>query len=76
MPLLHKKFRWKVIIPSRGRGFPSLGIDLLPQTMGEALQALRKDEILLAAMGEPLARSFVAVRQNEWDNLNVLCRIL
>ncbi len=45
------------------------GIDLLPQNLGDAIDALEKDELLLQAMGEPLARSFVAVRKNEWENL-------
>jgi glutamine synthetase len=48
------------------------GIDLLPQTLGEALDALRRDDVLLNAMGKPFAQSFVAVRQNEWDNLKDL----
>ncbi|MCP4119365.1 MAG: glutamine synthetase [Desulfobacteraceae bacterium] len=45
------------------------GIDLLPQNLGEAIGALRKDDIILGAMGEELARSYVGVRQNEWENL-------
>ncbi len=45
------------------------GIDLLPQSLEEALDALRNDPVLLGALGEPLARSYVAVRQNEWDNM-------
>jgi glutamine synthetase len=47
------------------------GIDLLPHNLGEAVQALRKDDVLLEAMGI-LATSFVAVRQNEWDYLKDL----
>ncbi len=45
------------------------GIDLLPQNLGDAIDALQEDELLLQAMGEPLARSFVAVRKNEWEKL-------
>lgn len=48
------------------------GIDLLPQDLGEALDALRSDKVLLEAFGEELANSYVAVRQNEWDNLKDL----
>ncbi|MCP3942087.1 MAG: glutamine synthetase [Desulfobacteraceae bacterium] len=55
------------LIPEKER--KDRGIDLLPQTLGQALLALRKDEVVLTAMGESLAQSFVAVRQNEWDNL-------
>ena len=48
------------------------GIDLLPQNLGEAIAALRNDEVLQNAMGPHLARSYIAVRQNEWDNLKNL----
>ncbi|MGA9478089.1 MAG: glutamine synthetase family protein [Desulfobacterales bacterium] len=48
------------------------GIDLLPQDLGEAIEALRKDDVLLNAMGDDLARSFVAVRQKEWEALKGL----
>ena len=47
-------------------------IDRLPQNLGEALDALRKDNVLLEAMGSELARSYIAVRQHEWDNLKDL----
>ncbi len=46
------------------------GIDLLPQSLQEALDALRVDAVLLESLGPPLAQSYVAVRQNEWDNMN------
>ena len=45
------------------------GFDLLPQNLGEAIEALRKDEVILGAMGKELAQSFIAVRQYEWENL-------
>jgi len=48
------------------------GIDRLPRNLGEAIDALRNDDVLLAAMGQPLAKSYLAVRQNEWDNLKDL----
>jgi glutamine synthetase len=38
-----------------------------PDTLGDALTALEADELLLGAMGEPLARSFLAVRWSEWE---------
>ncbi len=55
------------LIPEKQRR--KKGIDLLPQNLGEAIDALKKDDLLLSAMGEPLARSFTAVRQHEWENL-------
>jgi len=48
------------------------GVDLLPQNLGESIDALRNDDVLLKAMGPDLATSYVAVRQNEWDNLKDL----
>jgi len=45
------------------------GIDLLPQNLSESLEALRKDQVLLKALGNDLARSFTAVRQAEWEAL-------
>jgi glutamine synthetase len=42
------------------------GIEALPRTPAEALDALEADEVLSGALGEPLARSFVAVRRAEW----------
>jgi len=47
-------------------------IDRLPQNLGAALDALHKDTVLREAMGAELARSYMAVRQHEWDNLKEL----
>lgn len=47
-------------------------IDRLPQNLGKAIDALRKDTVLLEAMGPELAKSYMAVRQHEWDNLKDL----
>jgi glutamine synthetase len=46
----------------RGR----LGIEPLPATQVEALDALEADAVLTDALGEPLARSYIAVRRSEW----------
>jgi glutamine synthetase len=48
------------------------GIDLLPRNLGEAIAALRQDQILLDALGPELSQSYLAVRQNEWENLKDL----
>lgn len=42
-------------------------IDRLPETLGEAILALQADEVLLSALGEPLAQAYLAVRQAEWE---------
>lgn len=36
-----------------------------PASLGEALDALEKDDVLMRALGEALARSYVAVRRSE-----------
>ncbi|HEY2940089.1 MAG TPA: glutamine synthetase [Gaiellaceae bacterium] len=43
-----------------------LGIEPLPATQDEALDALEADTVLTDALGEPLARSYLAVRRSEW----------
>lgn len=43
------------------------GINRLPENLGEAIEALRQDEVLLEALGTPLAKAFLAVRQAEWE---------
>jgi glutamine synthetase len=43
------------------------GIDRLPATQGEAIDALEADELLLGALGPELARSYLAVRRSEWE---------
>jgi len=45
------------------------GIDLLPQSLGAALEHLRNNEILLNALGPNLAKAFIAVRQMEWETM-------
>ncbi len=42
------------------------GIRRLPDSLAAALDALEADRILLDAMGDLLARSFLAVRRSEW----------
>lgn len=43
------------------------GITRLPQSPGEALDALEEDEVLSSALGDELVRAFVAVRRSEWQ---------
>jgi glutamine synthetase len=46
----------------RARG----GIDRLPETQAEALEALERDELLTEALGPVLSQSYLAVRRSEW----------
>jgi glutamine synthetase len=41
------------------------GIQRLPRTLGDALDALERDEVLREALGEPLAREYVIVKRSE-----------
>jgi glutamine synthetase len=43
------------------------GILPLPGSQREALEALAADEVLTGAMGDVLARSYLAVRRSEWE---------
>jgi glutamine synthetase len=40
-----------------------------PARLPEALAELERDEVLLGALGPPLAREFLAVRRAEWEDL-------
>lgn len=42
------------------------GIDPLPTNLGEALENLRQNNVLLNALNPQLSQAFVAVRQAEW----------
>jgi glutamine synthetase len=43
------------------------GADRYPETLEEAIAALERDEVLLDALGDLLARSYLAVRRSEWE---------
>ncbi|HEY6068888.1 MAG TPA: glutamine synthetase family protein [Gaiellaceae bacterium] len=47
------------------------GIVRLPETQAEALDALERDEVLIAALGPVLAESYLAVRRSEWAAYSV-----
>ncbi len=42
------------------------GIAVLPQNLGEAVQALAQDEVVCSALGESLAAEFIQLKQREW----------
>jgi glutamine synthetase len=41
-------------------------VHVLPQSLGQALDALEKDKVIQSALGEPLYREFMAVKREEW----------
>ena len=54
-----------VTIPEAER--EARGIQRLPATQAEALDALEADAVLVDALGPVLARSYLAVRRSEWE---------
>jgi glutamine synthetase len=42
------------------------GIERLPESLPEALDALEADDALASALGEPLHGSFLEVKRSEW----------
>ena len=43
------------------------GIDSLPGTLIEAVQCLKADEVICAALGEHVLSQYVAGKEREWD---------
>lgn len=48
------------------------GIRRLPENLGQAIQALEQDQVLLGALGPNLAQSYLAVRRAEWEAMKDL----
>lgn len=42
------------------------GIEVLPQNLGQALDALAQDEVIRAALGDTLATQFIGLKRAEW----------
>jgi glutamine synthetase len=42
------------------------GIDILPQNLNEALDALETDKVLAELLGEEIVSEFIKVKRNEW----------
>ena len=43
------------------------GAHRYPTTLQESIESLERDEVLVEALGELLARSYLAVRRSEWE---------
>lgn len=48
------------------------GFDPLPTSLGQALDALKEDPVLLESLGPARARAYLAVKQMEWEALKDL----
>ena len=44
------------------------GIAVLPQNLGEAVEALARDEVVHGALGETLAAEFIGLQRREWTD--------
>ena len=42
------------------------GIEVLPQNLGEAVDALQRDEVISAALGSTLSEQFAQLKRAEW----------
>ncbi len=47
------------------------GIETLPATLGEALEALERDEVILEALGKPITEVFMRARRAEWEEYRI-----
>jgi glutamine synthetase len=45
----------------------AIGVAPYPATVGHALDALERDELLTGVLGDTLTRSYLAVRRSEWE---------
>lgn len=52
--------------PTITAGQEAGGPPALPRSLEEALEALRRDEVILGALGEPLADAFLHLKSEEW----------
>jgi glutamine synthetase len=48
------------------------GIDLLPINLGQSIEQLSSDNVLLDALGTELAQAYLAVRKAEWEAMKDL----
>jgi glutamine synthetase len=44
-------------------------MDPLPTSLGQAIEALKNDPVLMESLGETRARAYIAVRTMEWEAL-------
>jgi glutamine synthetase len=49
----------------------AMGIDILPSTLKEAVQELKKDKVILSALGDHIARKYIEAKEKEWDEYRI-----
>ena len=64
--------RWsRTSTTSRRRSRRRLGIEQLPETLGEAIEVAAESELVLRTLGEHTFRRFVEIKRQEWDDYRV-----
>jgi glutamine synthetase len=53
-----------------GEELTEKGIGLLPNTLGEACDALEADDIIRKALGTDFVDEFIEIKRREWDDYN------
>ena len=48
-----------------------LGIDQLPETLGEAIELTAESELVLRTLGEHMFNRYVEIKRQEWDDYRV-----
>ena len=48
-----------------------LGIEQLPETLGEAIEELAGSELVLKALGEHIFTRYIDLKRAEWDDYRV-----
>jgi glutamine synthetase len=48
-----------------------LGIEQLPETLGEAVEITSESELVLKTLGEHMFNRFVEIKRQEWDEYRV-----
>jgi glutamine synthetase len=48
-----------------------LGVEQLPETLGEAIEVTAESELVLRALGEHMFTRFVELKRQEWDDYRV-----
>lgn len=70
LPLPPEATRDPGLMPEEER--KGMGIDPLPMSLGQALEALKADAVLLESLGAARAKAYQAVKQMEWAALKDL----
>jgi glutamine synthetase len=43
------------------------GIKTLPSTLKNAIEALRKDDLILSVLGERISKTYIEAKEREWE---------